>query len=326
MDYNGKISVIGMGNVGQKLVESLYDKRVGRQIYCFGRPGGKSESINARLDEIRDSRQRIGPELMYGRDLEDLCGSDIVIITAGPPRSKDQTRDDIVEGNARVVGEWADYIKDYAPKAVVEVVTNPVAAMTKVALVKTGFLRDRVIGIGSGLDANRVIREFSKLLGLSGSHMRGYVLGDHGENMVIPTECFTIGGTTLENYLTGIGESNKMEDIEREARKMKTASQYLFEGIGKSPWLGPGSHAAQVCEEIYYAPECCDSGTTENVLVELNGEYGIYDTVVGVPVVLGRNGVIKIIELSTLTDEHKSELKQAAEHIRKVSQIALDSL
>jgi len=320
-----KVSIIGIGNVGQAIVMNLYERRVGRKLFCFGRAGGNLNGIEARINEIKHSHNELGPEIIPSNNPEDLSYSEILIITAGAPRKADQTRDDLVRTNARVVAEWADYIKKYAPEGVVGVVTNPVAAMTGVALEVTGFPRERVFGIGPGLDASRIRTEISEQLGLSGSHMRVYVMGDHGEKMVIPLECITIGGTSLEDYLIGIGRGKDYKKLERDIEeKMKTASQPLVLGLGQSPWLGPAEEVANICEYVYYAPEK-RKGTTSNLLCMLEGEYGIKG-VVGVPVVLGRRGLIKVIEMPTLNDRHKEELREASEHIKETTKIALDCL
>lgn len=196
--------------------------------------------------------------------------------------------------------------------------------MTGVAINKTQFPRSRVIGIGSSLDARRVIREFAKCLGLTGAHIRGYVLGDHGDRMIIPIKSFTIYGQSLMPYLES-SKNNKLKEIEKIATKMKKASQYLIEGLKTSPWLGPGEHIASLCENIYYGPQDQSKGTITNALVSLEGEYGIFG-VVGVPIKIGRKGMIEIIELDNFDEGQKKELKQAAEHIKKVTKIALDSL
>ena len=321
---SGKISVIGIGNVGQSAVMNLFEKRIGRCIYCFDIPGADLAPTKARIDEIRDSHEQLGPDLIESNDPEDIEGSEIVIITSGKPRKADQKRDDLVKGNAGIVAEWAGYVKKYASEAIFVIVTNPVAAMTGVALEKTGFPRQRVLGIGSSLDAKRVIREFAKILGLTSAHMHGYVLGDHGENMVIPIENFTIYGQNLRSYLES-SKSSKLEEIEKIAENMKTASQYLIEGLRISPWLGPGEHVANQCEHIYYGPQNPLQGTISNAIVKLEGEYGI-NGVIGVPVKIGRRGMVEVIELDNLSEKHKKEFKQASRHIKKLTDIAFDTL
>lgn len=321
---HGKISVIGIGNVGQSTIMNLFEKRIGRSIYCFDIPGADIAPIKARIDEIRDSHEQLGPDLIESNDPKEIEGSEIVIISSGKPRTADQTRDDLVKGNAKIVAEWAGYVKEYASEPVFVVVTNPVAAMTGVALKKTGFPRQRVLGMGSSLDAKRVIREFAKVLGLTSAHMQGYVLGDHGENMVIPIENFTIYGQSLISYLES-SKSSKLEEIEKIAENMKTASQYLIEALKASPWLGPGEHVANQCEHIYYGPQNQLQGTITNAIVKLEGEYDIHG-VAGVPVKIGRRGMIEVIELDNFSKKHKKELRQASEHIKEVTEIALNAV
>ncbi len=321
---SGKISVIGIGNVGQSAVMNLFEKRVGRCIYCFDTPGADLMCVRARIDEIKDSHEQLGPDLIESNDPKEIEGSEIVVITSGRPRSTNQTRDDLVKGNACIIADWAGYVKKYAPEAVLILVTNPVAAMTGVALVKTGFPRQRILGMGSSLDARRVIREFAKILGLTSKHIQGYVLGDHGENMIIPIQSFTIYGQSLSSYLES-SRSDKLKEIEDIAENMKTASQYLIEGLQASPWLGPGEHIANICEHIYYGPQDHLRGTVTNAIVKLEGEYGI-NGVVGVPIKIGKRGMIEVIELDNLGEEYKEKLRQTAEHIKKVTKIALDAL
>lgn len=321
---NGKISVIGIGNVGQSTIMNLFEKRIGRSIYCFDIPGAGLTAVKARIDEIRDSHEQLGPDLIECNDPKEIEGSEIVIITSGNPRTADQTRDDLVKGNAKIVAEWAEYVRAYASESVFIVVTNPVAAMTGIALEKTGFPRKRVLGMGNSLDAKRVIRGFAKVLGLTSAHMQGYVLGDHGENMVIPIENFTIYGQSMISYLES-SKSSKLEEIEKIAEDMKTASQYLIEALKASPWLGPGEHIANQCEHIYYGPQNHLQGTITNAIVKLEGEYDIHG-VVGVPIKVGRRGMVEVIELDNFSKKHQEELEQASEHIKEVTEDALNAL
>ncbi|ODS31662.1 MAG: malate dehydrogenase NAD-dependent [Candidatus Scalindua rubra] len=321
---SGKISVVGTGNVGQSAIMNLFEKRVGRSIYCFNVPGEAINYVKARIDEIKDSHEQLGPDLIESNNPKEIEESEIVVITSGRPRVAEQTRDDLAIGNACIIAEWAGYIKKYAPEAVLVVVSNPVAAMTGVALEKTGFPRHRVLGMGSSLDAKRVIRELAKTLGLTSTHMQGYVLGDHGESMIIPIRSFTVYGQSLRSYLES-SKSDKLEEIEKIAENMKTASQYLIEGLRTSPWLGPGEHIASLCEHIYYGPQDHLLGTVTNAIVKLEGEYGV-NGVIGVPVKIGRRGMIEVIELDNIGEENKEKLRQIAEHIKKVTKIALDAL
>jgi len=314
-----KISVIGMGNVGQQAVMNLFEMRVGRQIYCFDIPGGQVAPTQARIDEIIDSHEELGPDLIATNNPKDLKDSEIVVITAGRPRKAEETRDDLAKNNAKIISSWSNEVKKYAPKSILIIVTNPVAAMTAVALKITGFSPGKVIGIGPSLDARRVVREFSRELGLTGTHMQGYILGDHGDSMVIPLETFTIYGQSLISF---IQSQNKQKEINVIKDKMRTASQYLIEGLRQSPWLGPGEHIASLCQHIYYGPEDPKKGTMTNALVKLEGEYGIKG-VLGVPIKIGRHGVIQIIELDNLTAETKAKLATAATHIQNITKIAL---
>ncbi len=345
MEYGkGRVSIVGLGNLGQGVAKNIYEGRAARQIVGYGNPESDPIKVDARLKEIRDSQDILGPELIRGEYVEesvrgekikypkDLEDSETVIITAGVPKhSEKQSRMELAGKNGYVVKYVSEMIKYAAenskkynePKVLIA--SNPSEVMTEVALVGTGYDPDRVIGL-NGIDTRRVINDIRKHLKLTGTHMGGYVLGPHSNKMIIPLEAFTIGGTSLEDYLYGIGQGERYKWLQEHMEKLKEASTPIITGLGGSPWYGPAKELYRLQESIWFGAEDGEVGTTNNALVRLTGQYNGLVGITEVPIVLRRKGVRKVIELKKLTANHYNELKESLDETNLNTKIILNRL
>ncbi|MEM2982239.1 MAG: malate dehydrogenase, partial [Candidatus Bathyarchaeia archaeon] len=235
---------------------------------------------------------------------EDIAGSEVVIVTAGYPRKPDTSRRDLAQGNARIVSSVAQEVSRYAPESVILVVTNPVDAMTYIAYIKSGFPRNRVLGMGGILDTLRYRTSIASELNVSSEDVQGLIIGEHGDLMIPLTEYTAISGIPVKKLL----KPERLSEIIERARfsamdviKLKGATVHA-----------PASAVSMMVESIVKGRNRL---TVASVIPD--GEYGLKDVSIGLPVILGRNGVERIVELE-LDDDVKSRLVEAASSIQSV--------
>jgi len=240
----------------------------------------------------------------YGSaDYKDMEGSDLVIVTAGFPRKPGQTREDLLRVNADVIKAVAENISKYAPEAPVILTTNPLDAMTYVMYKKLKAPRERVIGFSGMLDAPRLAYYASLKLGISPASIYPIVLGMHGENMFPAPRLSTIGGAPLTSLLSP-------SDIDEIVKQTVQAGAEITKLRGYSSNWGPAAGVALMAESIKK-----NQHKVFIASVYLDGEYGYRDVIAEVPVVLGRKGVERIIELP-LTEEEKKGLDKSIQAVR----------
>ena len=247
-------------------------------------------------------------------DYSEMAGSDLIVITAGFPRKPGMTREELVAKNAGIVIDIAEKIKKYAPDSIILMTTNPLDAMAYLMYKKLGFNRERVIGFSGVLDSGRLRYYAAKKLGIGYSSIVPIVIGQHGRNMFPVPRLSTVGGISLENFMS-------KEEIEQVVKETIEAGATITKLRGFSSNYAPGAGLAIMAESIMK-----DSKEVFLASVYLDGEYGVKDVCAGVPVVLGRNGVEKIIELP-LNEEEKRLFLESVEAIRKnISQIPKELL
>ncbi|MCE4618316.1 MAG: malate dehydrogenase, partial [Desulfurococcales archaeon] len=238
-------------------------------------------------------------------DFKDMAGSDIVVVTAGFPRKPGMTREQLLTKNAGVIADIASKIKEYAPNSIVLLTTNPLDAMTYVMYKKLGFPRERVIGFSGVLDAGRLAYYASKKLGVSPASIVPIVLGMHGQAMFPVPRLSTVLGAPLTELLT-------KEEIDGIVQETVKAGATITELRGYSSNYGPGAGLAVMVEAIKK-----DQKKAFIASVYLTGEYGYNDLVLEVPIILGKNGIEKVIELP-LTEEEKKGLAGSAASVKKL--------
>jgi malate dehydrogenase len=263
-------------------------------------PQGKALDINQ-----AGSIVGFEPNVLGTNEYDETKGSDVVVITAGRPRSPGMSRDDLVTTNEKIVGSVTKEIVRRSPRAVLVVVSNPLDAMCHVAKTASRFPKERVVGMAGILDTARFAAFISWETGMSVKDVQALVLGGHGDQMVPVASATTVGGVPLEQ-LTTKGK------IARMVERTRKGGGELVNLLGTSAWYAPGEAAAQMVDAI-----CLDQKRVLPCTAYLEGEYGIDGLYIGVPVVLGASGVEEILRLR-LSAEEKKMLRTSAAAVREV--------
>jgi malate dehydrogenase len=298
-----KVTVVGAGNVGATcafaVARSDYADVVLVDI-IEGFPQGKALDMNQ-----AGSVLGFEPSIVGTNRYEETARSDVVVITAGRPRSPGMSRDDLVTTNEAIVGSVTREIVRRSPKAVLVVVSNPLDAMCHVARTASQFPKERVVGMAGILDTARFAAFISWETGKSVKDVQAMVLGGHGDQMVPVVSATTVGGVPLEQLTS----KTRLRQMVERTRK---GGGELVELLGTSAWYAPGEAAAQMVDAI-----CLDQKRVLPCTAYLEGEYGIEGLYMGVPVVLGAAGVEEIVPLKLTTDE-KRMLRASAAAVREV--------
>lgn len=299
-----KVSIIGSGNVGVATALYLIEKKVANVVLIDiikGWAEGKA------LDIVHASPIRKYDVNINGySDISKIKDSDVIVVTAGKPRLPGMSREDLLRDNVKIMKFVSENIAKYAPNAVVITVTNPLDVLAYVALKVTGFALKRVIGMAGILDSSRFRYFIAEELGVSPKNVTALVLGGHGDLMVPLPRYSTVHGIPVTDLLS----KEKIDKlIERTRKAGGEIVAYLKTG---SAYWSPGSSAAEMVECIVR-----DRNRIVPCSAYLRGEYGIDGLFAGVPIVIGKNGVEKIIELS-LTTEEKQALHLSADKVREV--------
>lgn len=303
-----KITVVGAGNVGATCADVLAYKEVAREIILVdikeGLAPGKALDIwqKAPID-VYDSRT-IGSDNDYSK----TAGSEVVVITSGLPRKPGMSRDDLIETNAGIVKSVTENVIKHSPEAIIIIVSNPLDVMTYQAHLISKLPKTRVMGMAGILDTARYRAFIAEALDISPKEIQAMLLGGHGDTMVPLPRYTTVGGIPVTELMS----KDKLEAI---VERTKKGGGELVKLMGTSAWYAPGSAAAQMAESIVK-----DQRRIFPVCVQLTGEYGIDNCYLGVPVVLGKNGVEKVIELD-LNEDEMSLLKSSESHVREVMQV-----
>jgi malate dehydrogenase len=307
-----KITVVGAGNVGATCADVLAYKEVANEIVLVdikeGLAEGKSLDIwqKAPID-LYDSRT-VGSTGDYAK----TANSDVIVITSGLPRKPGMSRDDLIGTNAGIVKSVTENVVRHSPDSIIIVVSNPLDVMTYQAHLTSKFPRTRIMGMAGILDTARYRAFLAEALNISPKDIQAMLLGGHGDTMVPLPRYTTVAGIPVTEMI----DKDKLNAI---LERTKVGGGELVKLMGTSAWYAPGSAAAQMVESIVK-----DQRRVFPVCVKLEGEYGIKDCYLGVPVVLGKNGIEKIIELD-LNDDEKALLEASRKAVREVMDV-LDRL
>lgn len=307
-----KITVVGAGNVGATCADVLAYREVANEIVLVdikeGLAEGKSLDIwqKAPID-LYDSRT-IGSTNDYTKS----AGSDVVVITSGLPRKPGMSRDDLINTNAGIVKAVTENVIKHSPDAIIIVVSNPLDVMTYQAHITSKLPRTRVMGMAGILDTARYRAFLAEALNVSPKDIQAMLLGGHGDTMVPLPRYTTVAGIPVTELI----DKEKLTAI---LERTKVGGGELVKLMGTSAWYAPGSAAAQMVESIVK-----DQRRVFPVCIRLDGEYGIKDCYLGVPVILGKNGVERVIELDLNNDE-KALLEASRKAVREVMDV-LDRL
>lgn len=307
-----KVTVVGAGNVGATCADVLAYREIANEIVLVdikeGLAEGKSLDIwqKAPID-LYDSRT-VGST----NDYKKTAGSDVVVITSGLPRKPGMSRDDLINTNAGIVKTVTENIVRHSPDAIIIVVSNPLDVMTYQAHITSKLPRTKIMGMAGILDTARYRAFLAEALNISPKDIQAMLLGGHGDTMVPLPRYTTVSGIPVTELI----DKDKLTAI---LERTKVGGGELVKLMGTSAWYAPGSAAAQMVEAIVR-----DQRRIFPVCIKLEGEYGIKDCYLGVPVVLGKNGVERVIELDLNNDE-KALLEASRKAVREVMDV-LDRL
>jgi malate dehydrogenase len=298
-----KVTVIGAGNVGATCAQVLAAHDYADVVVVDikeGLPEGKALDVN-QMGAVLGYE----PNVVGSTSYEKTAGSDVVVVTAGLPRSPGMSRDDLVATNEKIVGSVTEQAVAQSPDAILVVVSNPLDAMCHVAKNVSGWEKHRVFGMAGILDTARFSTFIAWETGSSVKDVTAMVLGGHGDQMVPVVSATTVGGVPLRKL---VAESKIQELVERTAK----GGGEIVNLLGTSAWYAPGAAAAQIVDAIML-----DEKRVLPCTAYLEGEYGIEGLYMGVPVKLGRDGVEQIVELD-LNDDERSALQASADAVREV--------
>ena len=294
-----KVTVVGAGNVGATCANVLAHMDILKHVHLLDIQGAMAQG--KALDTWQQAPIDSYSTYVTGSDkYEDTAGSDIVVITAGIPRKPGMSRDDLVSTNAKIVASVTENILKFSKNPIIIIVSNPLDVMTYAAFKKSGLKRTRVIGMAGVLDTARYRAFLATEIGVSPKDIQAILMGGHGDTMVPLPRYTTVGGIPV----TELVAKDKLDAI---IERTTNGGGELVKLMGTSAWYAPGAAAAQMVQAIVKDEKrifpCC---------VYLNGEYGIKDLCVGVPVILGKNGIEKIIKLRLKKDEKEGLDKSVA--------------
>ncbi len=303
---NRKVTVVGgAGNVGATVARAIAEKGLADVVII---DIADSKAAGVALD-IYETCPIIGSDSrVMGGTWEAAAGSDIVVITSGKPRKPGMSRDDLVKDNFAIMQSIAPKLAEHCPNAIVIPVANPLDAMSQALFRLTKFPRERVIGMAGVLDSARMSTFVAMELNVSVENVHSFVLGGHGDTMVPLPRYSTVAGVPLTELLSP-------ERIEAIAKRTADGGAEITKLVGTSAWYAPGQAAAEMCEAILK-----DKKKILPCSVFLQGEYGIRDLFVGVPVKLGARGVEHIMQIS-LTPAEDAALKKSAASVKELTDI-----
>ena len=303
MSERRKVTVVGAGNVGATCAQVLAARDYAEVVLVDikeGLPQGKALDIN-QMGAVLGYE----PDVVGSNGYEASAGSDVVVITAGVPRTGDMSRDDLVSTNEKIVGQVTEAAIAQSPDSILIIVSNPLDAMCHVAKTVSGWPRQRVFGMAGILDTARFSTFIAWETGASVKDVTAMVLGGHGDQMVPVVSATTVGGVPLRELAS---EDAIQAMVERTAK----GGGELVKLLGTSAWYAPGAAAAQIVDSIML-----DEKRVLPCTAHLEGEYGIDGLYMGVPVKLGRGGIEEIIELE-LSDDEQTMLNESADAVREV--------
>ena len=298
-----KITVIGVGNTGKETAIMLAMKSIG-DVVLFDIPKIENQTRGNALDMLQATA-------VFGSDInimgtsryEDTSLSDLVIVTAGSARKPGMSRDDLIDINLRIVSSVIEEVVKFSPNAIFLILTNPVDVMTYIAYKVSGLPRNKIVGQAGVLDSARFRTFVAQELGVCVNDVSAFVLGVHGDDMVpLPRYTF-VNGLPVEQLL-------KKEQIEGIIHRTRNGGAEIIHLLGNgSAYYAPAASLVLMAESILLDQKRIITG-----MAYLNGEYGCDDIVLGVPLILGIDGIEKIIELELLSDE-KDALQQSARSV-----------
>jgi len=308
-----KITVVGAGAVGATTADNIVRRELAEEVILLDIKEGFSEG---KAQDISQSAALLGFDTRIQgvtNDYSKTAGSTVAVITSGIPRKPGMTREELIGTNANIVKNVAENLIKYSPDIILVIVSNPMDTMTYLALKSTGIPKNRIIGMGGTLDSARFRYQLSQKLSASPADLNAIVIGGHGDTTMIPLiKHATWNSIPVTNFLTAEQQSEIVSAT-------MVGGATLTKLIGTSAWYAPGASSAAVVESIVR-----DQKKLFTASVYLEGEFDQHDISLGVPIVIGKNGVEKILPL-TLDEEEKAAFQKSAEAVRTMNNILKDT-
>lgn len=302
-----KVTIVGAGNVGASCAEYIAIKRIASEVVLLdikeGFAEGKALDLTQTATTLGFNTRITG----VTNDYTATAGSDVVVITSGIPRKPGMTREELIGINAGIVQSVAESVLAHSPDTIIVVVSNPMDTMTYLALKATGLPKNRIIGMGGALDSSRFKTYLSKALDKPANDIQGMVIGGHGDTTMIPlTRLASYNGTPVSQHLS----SKELEDV---AAATMVGGATLTKLLGTSAWYAPGASVAYLVDSIIN-----DQKRMIPCSVLLEGEYGQSDICIGVPCIIGKEGVESIVDVQ-LDASEQDKFHKSAEAVRKMN-------
>jgi malate dehydrogenase len=304
-----KITVVGAGAVGATCADNIARKELASELVLLDIKEGFAEG---KAQDMMQTAALLGFDTRISGSTNDYtktANSDVVVITSGLPRKPGMTREELIGTNAGIVKGVCENILKHSPNAIIIVISNPMDTMTYLALQSTGLPKNRIIGMGGTLDSARFKYQLSTTLNCSPADLNALVVGGHGDTTMIPLiKHATWNSIPVTKFLNA-------EQQEKIIADTMVGGATLTKLLGTSAWYAPGAAGAALVESIVRDEKklftCC---------VSLNGEYGQNDICLGVPVVIGKNGWEKIVEMDLSADE-QAAFNKSAEAVRSMNDV-----
>lgn len=306
-----KVTVVGAGNVGATCANCIAEKDIVNEVVLLDIKEGVSEGKS--LDMWQTAPINLYDTRIKGvtNDYTATAGSEVVVITSGLPRKPGMSRDDLISTNAGIVKSVTENVIKYSPDAKIIIVSNPLDVMCYCAFLAAKIDSSKVFGMAGILDTARYRAFLAEALNVSPKDIQALLLGGHGDTMVPLPRYTTVGGIPVTELI----DADKLHAI---IERTKVGGGELVKLMGTSAWYAPGAAAAQMVEAIVN-----DQRRVYPVCAMLNGEYGMENIYLGVPVILGKNGIEKIIEVK-LDKEEKQLLAESAKAVKSVMTVLDD--
>ena len=309
-----KVTIVGAGNVGASCAEYIAQKQIASKVVLLDIKEGFAEGKALDLYQTATTLGFNTSITGVTNDYAATSGSNVVVITSGVPRKPGMTREELIGINAGIVKKVSECILKHSPNAIIVVVSNPMDTMTYLALKATGLPKNRIIGMGGALDSSRFKTYLSLALDKPANDIQGMVIGGHGDTTMIPlTRLASYNGAPVSQYLDA-------EALEKVAADTMVGGATLTKLLGTSAWYAPGASVAYLVDSILN-----DYKRMIPCSVLLEGEYGLKDICIGVPCIIGANGIESIVDIQ-LNAAEQALLNESSEKVQAMNTALIEIL
>jgi len=307
-----KVTIVGAGNVGATCANAIASQRIASEVVLLDIKNGFAEG--KALDMMQTATTLGFNTKIVGvtNDYSKTANSNVVVITSGIPRKPGMTREELIGINAGIVQTVSENVLKHSPNTIIVVVSNPMDTMTYLALKATGLPKNRIIGMGGALDSSRFKTYLSLALDKPANDIHGMVIGGHGDTTMIPlTRLASYNGNPVSNFLSD-------DALQKVAADTMVGGATLTKLLGTSAWYAPGASVAYLVDSILN-----DQKRMIPCSVYLDGEYGQSDICIGVPCIIGKNGLESIVDIN-LNQAEKQKFEKSAAAVRTMNNALQD--